>query len=956
MNPAREPGLLLLVCLLSLPARAGVDERRFTTLFDELVDGKPGQRSTAENAVIGALTQAGVPFIDEAQSRSIRSLTDAGAIMEGGISQVITSMDADVILAGVCHVSKLESELLGGSAHRYDAEIEAKLIMVDTGAVLGTFSVQAGAMGFSVRQAAAKAARKAGAELAKQVLARLSTVTASRRLELIIAGSPNVSALEKIAQGLRRVPGVAKVRVLRARRGQSKLAIESDGAEARELAVALDEEAALGLEVYGYSATALHAAWAPDRALQVPVVIGALTEEGGARRGMGGVLAGVMGVALANVGFVSLPLGTDARRLGQTVKARRKALLGEDVDPKAALVLTGTARREGERLHLAVTLETGQQGAALLTRQKSCPRDEAAGCAAGLGDELAAALPEAVLKKRHLFSKDLGKALKARGEAVRPLEILAVAVEDLFPVDARRYASEAIGSVTLKNRGDAALANLRVQARLAGFTRAETEVSHAALAPGEAATVPVKLALDPEALARHEGTVPAVLELSVTYEVDEISLRERRTRALVVHDRSALSWDSPETLAAFVTARDEAVVALARAAVTAVPAEQAGRPLATLIAVFEAMKLSGVRYVSDPSAPFGQEAIDFVQAPARTLSAKSGDCDDLAVLYAALMESVGVAARLLVTPDHVFVAVHAGLPVQAAYRVTMDEGKAWRDQADLWLPVETTALGGSFLAAWDKGAAELARWRERPDALTVITVREAWARHPPGARPSTSLGTGGAQGAPEPRGMSRLAEAVPAALAVAWAEQTRRLEAALTALPTEDLAGRARVLVALDRATEAVALFEGVSQDASSPQTLNNLGNAYMLAARQEAALKVYERALEAAADNAYIHGNAALAALALGKDDQATEHIADCLMLDAVDVVEALAGLESVAGEGARASGEADRGRRALGDVIHRAYAKAGKPRPEPKKAKARARAAGGDPAAQLSLHLFWL
>ena len=947
MNAARAPGLLLLLCILSLPARAGVDERRFTTLFDELVDGSPSKGSAAENALVGALTQAGVPFIDEAQSRSIRSVTDAGAVMEGGISQVITSMDADVILAGICHVSKLESELLGASAHRYDAEIEAKLIMVDTGAVLGTFSIQVGAMGFSVRQAAAKAARKAGAELAKQVLARLSTVTTSRRLELIIEGSPNVSALEKIATGLRGVPGVAKVRVLRARRGQSKLAIESDGAEARELAVALDEEAALGLSVYGYSATALHAEWAPDRALQVPVVIGALTEEGGVRRGTGGVLAGVMGVALANVGFVSLPLGTDARKLGKTVKARRKALLGEDVDPKGALVLTGVARREGERLHLAVTLETGQKGAALMTRQRSCARDEAVGCAAALGDELAAALPEAVLSKRHLFSKELGSALKARGEAARPLEIQLVEVDDLFPVDAHRYAAEAVGRVTLRNRGDAPLTNLRVQTQLAGFTRAETEVSHAALAPGEVAIVPMKLALDPEALARHEGTVPAVLELSVTYEVDDLSLRERRTRALVVHDRSALSWDSPQTLAAFVTARDEAVVTLARAAVTAVPAAHAGQPLATLIAGFEAMKASGVRYVSDPAAPFGQEVIDFVQVPARTLSAKSGDCDDLAVLYAALMESVGVAARLLITPDHVFVAVHAGLPAQAAYRVTADEGKAWHDQADLWIPVETTALEGSFLAAWDKGAAELARWRERPEALTVVTVREAWARHPPGAL--------GSQGAAKLRGIDRLAEAVPAALDEARVEQTRRLEAALAALPAEERTRRARLLVALGRAGEAVALFEG-AQASGGPEALNNLGNVYMLAARQQDALGVYDRALEQAADNAYIHGNAALAALALGDEDRATEHIADCLMLGAVEVVEALAALESLTGGGGRASGDADRGRRGLADVIRRAYEESGKARPVNKQEKARARASGGDAAAQLSLHLFWL
>ena len=75
--------------------------------------------------------------------------------------------------------------------------------------------------------------------------------------------------------------------------------------------------------------------------------------------------------------------------------------------------------------------------------------------------------------------------------------------------------------------------------------------------------------------------------------------------------------------------------------------------------LFEALKQHGVRYVADPNTPYARvsadaSAIDHIQYPGQVLRKKGGDCDDLTVLYCALLESAGIATALVDYPGHIF--------------------------------------------------------------------------------------------------------------------------------------------------------------------------------------------------------------------------------------------------------------------------------------------------------------
>ena len=107
--------------------------------------------------------------------------------------------------------------------------------------------------------------------------------------------------------------------------------------------------------------------------------------------------------------------------------------------------------------------------------------------------------------------------------------------------------------------------------------------------------------------------------------------------------------------------------------------------------------LNGLRidYISDPT-------LEYRQYPAEVFMTKKGDCDDLATLYVALLESVGVKTALITHPGHMYAAYYDS---QYIY------------------PVETTMLTSSFDDAYNAGLKE---YDEHKNDREVVQIEEEW--------------------------------------------------------------------------------------------------------------------------------------------------------------------------------------------------------------------------------------
>lgn len=65
--------------------------------------------------------------------------------------------------------------------------------------------------------------------------------------------------------------------------------------------------------------------------------------------------------------------------------------------------------------------------------------------------------------------------------------------------------------------------------------------------------------------------------------------------------------------------------------------------------LFETMRAYGIQYVNERG-----EVGDYVQFPMETLKRKNGDCEDQAILYASLIEAIGMKSAVVRIPGHVF--------------------------------------------------------------------------------------------------------------------------------------------------------------------------------------------------------------------------------------------------------------------------------------------------------------
>jgi tetratricopeptide (TPR) repeat protein len=747
-----------------------------------------------------------------------------------------------------------------------------------------------------------------------------------------VTGIPDLRAGERVRKAVEAIDGVTKLTVAQAARGMTKLVFETGGREPRDVALDIDSVSGLGVAVIGYSDRAIKAEYRLEAAIALDVLLGTWDNKSKRQRDawLSTTLAGVMGTSLSNLSFLRFPDEGKARAMGGGPKAWKKQLRKIKADPAKSLVVTGSLQHKGDTVTVQTSIRAGKTGAVVLAGQRTCPAAEATMCTADLADELSDKLLASLQQKRHLFKASLAAIRPGRAaDSGKPVRVVSVEVQNLFPTRMGAYSKVGLGHLVVKNTGDEPVSEVMLNSDLLGYTRGAVDTRAEDIAPGAEARIPIRLVLTKDKLIDHRENQPAVLALTLTYVSQDYHVIEKRSQAVVVYDRNALSWGAPDSVAAFVTPQSAHVQGIARDAASAVPKAQQSHPLARPAALFSALRRQGLTYVKDPVNPHAEETLDYVQFPEQTLEARAGDCDDLAVLYVALSEAMGHRAVLVTTPGHIFAALSTGLPVQSAATLSFDQGALLEYEGALWVPVETTLVDKTLVEAWTAGAKELARWKAEPDKVRVIDVRRAWATYPPVdlSAPAHRVR------AVVPKTLTKDLNASLQASSQARSDWlVRRLAEVNGALAidgdkADQLHAKAQVLYHQGKITEARALFERASKDpAWSKNAFNNLGNLQLVEGQPKDALVTYQRAAELDDQDARIQLNAAMAAFAAGDEDAFGEHIFNCIDLGAEVAVNQLSqsGVMGMSGTtGADSQGLA---KRELHRAIQRAFKRSGR------------------------------
>jgi len=433
---------------------------------------------------------------------------------------------------------------------------------------------------------------------------------------------------------------------------------------------------------------------------------------------------------------------------------------------------------------------------------------------------------------------------------------VSLTVQPIYPVFHSYYDDHPVGVIRITNEHDTALENLSVSFFVDQYMENPKSSQRVVpLEPGETAEVPI-FGLFTSGIMEITEDTRLSARVNVTYTLHGEPVSEALVQSVDVLNRNALTWDDDEKAAAFVTARDPAVMSFARRVsgiVRQTDHQGVDDNLALAIGFHEALDTYGVEYVTDPASAYAelstrQSAVDYLLFPRQTLEYHGGDCDDLTVLYCALLEAVGIESAFITVPGHIFAAVSLGETSAPERRASAYSGETIHAGGREWLPVEVTLRGSGFRAAWEEGAREWREGSERNEAA-IYPVRDAWQHYPPVALPGSS-----AVDSLDPQmvnesistGLDDFVDAQMAALQPAIVERMAR-EPQSPRWPNRlgILYGR----YGFD--DQAVEWFgKALDLDGSYVPALLNLGNVSLLVGQSREALAYYQQALELSPDD----------------------------------------------------------------------------------------------------------
>ena len=335
---------------------------------------------------------------------------------------------------------------------------------------------------------------------------------------------------------------------------------------------------------------------------------------------------------------------------------------------------------------------------------------------------------------------------------IRSIDFDRPRMDNMFAAMQSFYVENPAGEVIITNTEKYALTDLKVSFFQPGYMSIATEVvSLGILEPGENLTVPITAAFDKSVFSL-EGVTPLTGEIRVDYTLRTRDAFQTIPVTYDLYDKNSLTWDDDRKVAAFITSGDSALanyLSFLRQSCKDVVNPGYSESVQTGMQVFYGLTEIGCLYQRDPTLSFEDAqgdalVVDSVNLPRETLTKLAGDCDDLTVLYNAMLESAGIETGFVTVPGHIYSIFNTGIPARDYQLIHPDKTMTVPIDGELWVPVEITFIGeDDFDVAWRAGAEEFARFIDVENALGLYFTREAQSVYRPrrirGKRPGVAV-------------------------------------------------------------------------------------------------------------------------------------------------------------------------------------------------------------------------
>jgi len=284
-------------------------------------------------------------------------------------------------------------------------------------------------------------------------------------------------------------------------------------------------------------------------------------------------------------------------------------------------------------------------------------------------------------------------------------------VEEIYPAYHQFYNNHPIALVTVKNLIGYPI-EVNVRCNIKRFSDRPKNSGFVKVNSGETKDILVTAFLGRN-LNEMSKRRTAIMDLQLEAKASTTYKRDFSAE-LTIHSRNA--WDGDMyKLGFFLTPEAEDILNISRNIVEKMSLDEKNVAGNFHMArhIFNDLSDRQISYHPDPNIPFYQD--DRVQFASETLDIESGDCDDLVILYASLLESVGIKTAFVEVQDpekqlaHLYLLFNSGLSPSQGHLISSNEKRyIMREnvsgQNSIWIPIETTLLEDGFEEAWKAGA------------------------------------------------------------------------------------------------------------------------------------------------------------------------------------------------------------------------------------------------------------
>lgn len=332
---------------------------------------------------------------------------------------------------------------------------------------------------------------------------------------------------------------------------------------------------------------------------------------------------------------------------------------------------------------------------------------------------------------------------------IRYIRFGKITIQPVFAALQSYYSKNSLSSIPLTNTVSHKITNVQVSFYQAGFMDAATPSAFIPeILPGETLEAEIYASYNEEIFTT-EGITPLTGEIIVSYESKGRQIEQRHNVSYDLHDKTAIVWNDNRKAAAFITPADSALrnyTSFIRQAVKESEVPGINWELQFAIQVYHALTEIGIMYQADPSLPFAKVhentmIVDSINFPRDTLKRITGDCDDLAVLFCSLLETVGIETAVITTPGHIFMAFNTKIDSKSYASIHPEREMSISIQGELWIPIEITLIGKSdFQIAWESGIEEYRVYDNDPTHRGFYKTKAAQKIYQPASLRQGDLG------------------------------------------------------------------------------------------------------------------------------------------------------------------------------------------------------------------------